>query len=152
MFILKSTVEQKFYDREVCDVAHDLIGRRLVRKWNGSVLAGIIIEAEAYRGEEDLACHAHVGKTRRNATMYVTSRTCLHYSLMACIGMLNLRQADRWFPGTVLLRSNLPTEVCRSLQPAGIKEPQCNGARSGKICQIGSDGNLNGTPLFPSSW
>jgi DNA-3-methyladenine glycosylase len=150
MFILKSIVEQKFYDREVCDVAHDLIGRRLVRKWNGSVLAGIIIEAEAYRGEEDLACHAHVGKTRRNATMYGPPGHAYIYFTYGMHWMLNCVCGPDGFPAAVLLRSILPTDglqiIASRRHQRGTSE-WCNGPA--KICQaLGLDGKLNSTPLF----
>ena len=59
-----------FYNREVVTVARDLLGMRLVRRWQGQRLSGVIIETEAYRGEDDLACHAHRGQTKRNAVMY----------------------------------------------------------------------------------
>ena len=33
-------------------------------------MAGVIVEAEAYIGEDDPACHAAPGPTRRNAPLY----------------------------------------------------------------------------------
>ncbi len=48
----------------------------MVRKWNGSVLAGIIIEAEALQGGRDLACQRPRGQDRRNATMYGPPGPC----------------------------------------------------------------------------
>ncbi len=40
-------LDRSFFNRPVLQVTRDLLGKRL---------AGIIVEAEAYRGEEDLAC------------------------------------------------------------------------------------------------
>ena len=59
-----------FYDREVVTVARELLGMCLVRTLDGIRLSGIITEAEAYRGEEDQACHARHGRTPRTAVMY----------------------------------------------------------------------------------
>ncbi len=50
-----SILERDFYNRSALDVARDLLGCRLVRMMNGQRLAGLILESEAYQGEEDLA-------------------------------------------------------------------------------------------------
>ena len=59
-----------FYARSVVDVAKDLVGMRLVRIFDSKRISGIILETEAYDGENDLACHARIGKTKRNAVMF----------------------------------------------------------------------------------
>lgn len=150
MVILKSVLDQSFYDREVTDVARDLIGRRLVRKSNGTTLAGIIIEAEAYRGEEDLACHAHVGKTKRNAVMYGPPGFAYIYFTYGMHWMLNCVCGPENFPAAVLLRSILPTD---GLQTIAYRRHQrspkewCNGPA--KITQaLDLDSRMNNTPLF----
>ena len=53
-----------FFERPAPLLAPDLLGKVLVRQFNGKRLVGIITETEAYQGQEDLACHARVGKTR----------------------------------------------------------------------------------------
>jgi 3-methyladenine DNA glycosylase Mpg len=42
----------------------------LVHEVRGRRTAGVIVEAEAYIGESDPACHAAPGPTRRNAPLY----------------------------------------------------------------------------------
>ncbi|GAC1553775.1 MAG: DNA-3-methyladenine glycosylase [Myxococcales bacterium] len=60
-----------FYDRNAAWVAPALIGCLLVRKaGRGRVRIARIVETEAYVGEEDLACHARVGRTARTEVMY----------------------------------------------------------------------------------
>jgi 3-methyladenine DNA glycosylase Mpg len=59
-----------FYARPTLEVAHDLIGKVLVHKTRAGVASGMIIEAEAYIGEDDPACHAASGPTKRNAPLY----------------------------------------------------------------------------------
>ena len=150
MLINKTVLAQTFYDRDVCDVARDLIGRRLVRKGNGGIIAGIIIEAEAYRGEEDLACHAHVGKTKRNAVMYGPPGHAYIYFTYGMHWMLNCVSGPEGFPAAVLLRSILPTDglkiIAARRHQRGPAE-WCNGPA--KICQaLDLDSRLNGTPLF----
>ena len=58
-----------FFARPTLEVARDLLGRVVVRRLGDLLLAGRIVETEAYRGEEDLACHASRGRTRRNTTV-----------------------------------------------------------------------------------
>lgn len=150
MVINKNTLPASFYDREVTDVARDLIGRRLVRKWKGGVLAGIIIEAEAYRGEDDLACHAHVGKTKRNAVMYGQPGLAYIYFTYGMHWLLNCVCGPEGYPAAVLLRSILPTDglkvIAERRHQRGPAE-WCNGPA--KICQaLDLDSRLNGTPLY----
>src|SRR5258706_16307276 len=64
---------REFYTRsDVLEVARDLLGKKLVVPGrNGSRVAGIIVETEAYRGPEDRASHAYNGRrTNRTETMY----------------------------------------------------------------------------------
>jgi DNA-3-methyladenine glycosylase len=150
MVINKSVLDQSFYNREVTDVARDLIGCRLVRKSNGTTLAGIIIEAEAYRGEEDLACHAHVGKTKRNAVMYGPPGYSYIYFTYGMHWMLNCVCGPEGFPAAVLLRSILPTDGLQfiaSRRHQRSPKEWCNGPA--KITQsLDLDARMNNAPLF----
>ena len=64
---------QSFFARPTLRVACELLGQRLVKVEGRRRLAGIITEVEAYIGEEDLACHARVGRTRRTEVMYTAA-------------------------------------------------------------------------------
>lgn len=57
---------REFYARDALVVAKALIGTHLV---HGDRVARIV-ETEAYRGPDDLACHARVGLTNRTRTLY----------------------------------------------------------------------------------
>ncbi len=65
-----NTLPRSFFDRPTLVVTRDLLGMRLVRILEGIRLSGIITETEAYIGENDLACHAKAGRTKRTAVMY----------------------------------------------------------------------------------
>ncbi len=59
-----------FYDRSPLVVARAVLGRLLVRDAPEGRVAGIVVEAEAYRGALDPASHAYRGRTPRNAVMF----------------------------------------------------------------------------------
>lgn len=59
-----------FYDRDPRRVARALLGKLLVRKTSHGVLAGRVVETEAYLGADDAAAHSASGKTARNAVLF----------------------------------------------------------------------------------
>ncbi|MDP2365466.1 MAG: DNA-3-methyladenine glycosylase [Ignavibacteria bacterium] len=64
---------RKFYTRPVLIVAKDLLGKVLIKKQGNSIIAGRIIEVEAYDGSAsggDKASHSFNGKTKRNEVMF----------------------------------------------------------------------------------
>ena len=61
---------RSFYSRPTLLVAKDLLGKILVRKIGKTLLAGRIVEVEAYLGSKDPASHAYRGKTKRNEVMF----------------------------------------------------------------------------------
>jgi DNA-3-methyladenine glycosylase len=63
-------LKKNFYTRDLLTVAKELLGKVLVKKDGKKVLAGRIIEVEAYNGETDQAAHSYAGKTKRNEVMF----------------------------------------------------------------------------------
>lgn len=59
-----------FYDRDTIQVAHELLGKLLVRRIDGTERIGRIVEVEAYLGPHDLAAHTSKGITPRTKVMY----------------------------------------------------------------------------------
>ena len=55
-----------FYHRDCPEVARDLVGKVLVYKGNPLRIS----ETECYCGEDDTACHANKGRTKRTEVMY----------------------------------------------------------------------------------
>ena len=99
-----------FYARPTLDVAHDLVGKVLVRTAAGRTTAGLIVEVEAYIGESDPACHAAPGPTRRNAPLYgppVLAYVYLNYGLHA---LVNVVTEPNGSPAAVLIRALEPVE------------------------------------------
>jgi DNA-3-methyladenine glycosylase len=61
---------KNFYQRELLKVAKDFLGKFLVKSSDGKILAGKIVELEAYHGDFDQAAHSYGGITNRNKIMF----------------------------------------------------------------------------------
>jgi DNA-3-methyladenine glycosylase len=62
--------DRSWFDRPALEVAPDLLGMTLVHRAEGGLVAGRLVEVEAYQGPEDLAAHSSRGRTARNAVMF----------------------------------------------------------------------------------
>lgn len=94
-----------FYTADVLDVAPALLGKLLCRKCeDGEVLKYRIIETEAYRGEDDTACHASKGKTSRTSVMWDKGGTIYVYLCYGMHNMLNIVTGAKGEPQAVLIR------------------------------------------------
>ena len=113
---LPQLLPRSFYARPTRTVARELLGCRLVRQLNGRRLSGVIVEAEAYIGETDLACHAKAGKTQRTAVMYGLAGFSYVYFTYGMHWMLNVVTEEQNFPAAVLLRAIQPLEGIEEMQ------------------------------------
>ena len=114
-------LEGDYYTRDVLEVAPSLIGKALVRVFpDGGIQKYLITEVEAYRGEEDLACHAARGRTARTETMYNSGGYLYVYLIYGMYWMLNIVSSIENNPQAVLIRGvqgiNGPGKLTRELQ------------------------------------
>lgn len=86
-------------------VAPDLLGKYIVRQIDGETTKHRIVETEAYRGEEDLACHASKGRTPRTDVMYRRGGMVYVYFIYGMHYMLNFVTAAEGEPQAVLIRA-----------------------------------------------
>ncbi len=136
---------RKFYAQPTLTVARGLLGARLVRILDGVRLSGIIIETEAYIGEDDLGCHAKAGKTKRTAVMYGPPGHAYVYFTYGNHWMLNAVTEREGFPAAVLIRAIEPVEGIEiMLQRRGGRDTY----GPGKLAQaMDIDGMLNGIDM-----
>ncbi|NVO08883.1 MAG: DNA-3-methyladenine glycosylase [Bacteroidales bacterium] len=98
-------LEFDFYNRDVLEVAPELVGKTLVRSFNdGLIQRFIITEVEAYRGAEDLACHASKGRTPRTEVMFRSGGLVYVYLIYGMYWMLNIVTGETNNPQAVLIR------------------------------------------------
>ena len=95
---------ESFFIRDVLDVAPELLGKILVIKKDSSIIQFPITEVEAYRGEEDLACHASKGRTSRTEIMYHQGGVIYVYLIYGMYWMLNFVTGGANQPQAVLIR------------------------------------------------
>src|SRR5262247_1563286 len=112
-----SGLPSSFYARPTLDVLEDLIGKVLVHEVRGRRAAGIIVEAEAYIGESDPACHAAPGPTKRNAPLYGPAGRAYVYFNYGMHYLVNAVTEAEGSPAAVLIRALEPVEgvevMCR---------------------------------------
>lgn len=100
-----NNLSPEFFQRDVLDVAPDLLGKTIVRRFSDDHIQRFIItEVEAYRGEEDLACHASKGKTPRTEVMYWQGGFVYVYLVYGMHYLLNLVTGEQNNPQAVLIR------------------------------------------------
>ena len=94
-----------FYKQDAVVVAEKLLGKILVRIWeDGTETRYRITETEAYRGEEDKACHASKGRTPRTEVMYSEGGKVYVYLIYGMYWMLNVVTGTENHPQAVLIR------------------------------------------------
>jgi DNA-3-methyladenine glycosylase len=112
------------FDYPTLELAKHLLGMRLVRPAEGRRSAGLIVETEAYIGEEDRACHAAAGPTARNAVMYGPPGHAYVYFVYGMHHCLNLVTEPEHFPAAVLIRAIEPVEGIRVMaERRGLLDP-----------------------------
>ena len=100
-----------FYGRPTVEVAHDLLGKLLVRHAPdpaGEVRVARLVEVEAYLGERDAASHARRGPTPRAAIMFGPPGFLYVYLIYGMHHCMNVVTETDGVAGAVLLRAAAP--------------------------------------------
>jgi DNA-3-methyladenine glycosylase len=139
---------RSFYERDVVQVARDLLGKRLVRLAGNELTAGRIVEVEAYLAHDDPANHAYRGQTRRNASMFGPPGHAYVYAIHARF-CLNVVTEPAGVPSAVLLRAVEPLEGLKLMQERRGTTDRLNLARGpARLCEaFAIDRTLDGWDL-----
>ena len=106
---MNGRLSRRFFARPTLQVARALLGVELVRRLNGVLIAGRVVEVEAYVGPEDSACHASRGRTARTEVMFGLPGHAYVYFTYGVHWMLNVVTERQGFPAAVLIRAVEPT-------------------------------------------
>ena len=101
-------LSRDFYDRDPRRVARELLGKILVRRERGHLLAGRIVEVEAYLGSNDPAAHAATGPTARNLVLFGPPGYAYVYFIYGNHYCLNVSCMPEGHAGCVLFRALEP--------------------------------------------
>ncbi|MFO0856988.1 MAG: DNA-3-methyladenine glycosylase [Phycisphaerales bacterium] len=151
---------RSFYTRPAQTVARDLLGCTLVRILpDGTRLAGIIVETEAYVGVKDSGCHSHQGRrTPKNEAMYMQGGTFYVYFTYGMHFCCNVVCGKPDEPIAVLIRALEPVEGTETmLSHRRIPAPKTPGRNicdgPGKLCQaLAISKPENGVDLVTSDY
>jgi DNA-3-methyladenine glycosylase len=110
------SLQRNFYNRPTLTVAAELIGKVLVHETRAGIAAGMIVEVEAYIGEDDPACHAAPGPTKRNAPLYGPPGHAYVYLNYGIHNLVNAVTEGEGSPAAVLIRALEPLEGIELMQ------------------------------------
>jgi len=141
---------REFYDRETETVAREMLGTILECRTPAGVASGIIVETEAYTGEDDPACHAAAGRTRRTAPLYGPPGTSYVYFIYGVHWCFNAVTRAEGLASAVLVRAVEPfSGIDLMKRRRGSRVQGVNLTNGpGKLCAaLGIDGTMNARSL-----
>ncbi|GAB3199030.1 DNA-3-methyladenine glycosylase [Pontibacter aydingkolensis] len=101
---------KEFYTRpDVVGIAKELIGKYVYSHIDGMLTGGMIVETEAYAGENDRACHAHLNRrTQRTEIMYNEGGVAYVYLVYGIYNLFNIITNEKDRADAVLIRAIEP--------------------------------------------
>lgn len=100
-----------FFSRDARIVGQEMLGKLLVRKYDGKTLISRIVETEAYIGALDKACHAYNFKrTPRVLPLYEEAGMAYVYAIYGMYFCFNIVTGEKDDPQAVLIRAVEPLE------------------------------------------
>jgi DNA-3-methyladenine glycosylase len=143
----------RLLELDVVEAAKRLLGATLL----ADDLSSIIVETEAYRGEDDPACHAFRGVTNRTRIMFESPGFAYVYFSYGCHWMLNVTAHPIGRAAAILIRAAMPVsglETMRARRGVGARplSPRDLLSGPGKLAQAYAiDCAQNGQFMFDTS-
>ena len=136
-------LSREFYNGDTVEIARQLLGKYLVRRLDGELLAGRITETEAYVGRCDKACHAYgYKKTARTSTLFMAPGHAYIYFIYGMYHCLNFVTEPEGEPSAVLIRAIQPATGMETMRHLRFGDAPMNAYRRknfsngpGKVCK-----------------
>lgn len=139
-------LNRAFFNRDPRIVSKQLLGKVVVRKQDDKMLAGRIVEVEAYLGADDAAAHAAAGRTSRNEVLFGPPGHAYVYFIYGVHYCLNISCLPDGDAGCVLIRALQPIAGIEQMAEARglhLKHPDLTTPRTlraiasgpGKLCE-----------------
>jgi DNA-3-methyladenine glycosylase len=146
---------QEFFLQPTEQVAESLLGAVFSKQeTNGEIIAGRIVETEAYLHKIDAASHSYCGPTPRNAPMFEQGGIIYVYKIYGIHHCLNFVTETKGIGAAVLIRAMEPLSGIETMQKRRNTRIMTNLLSGpGKICQafgIGIESNY--MKLFSDSF
>lgn len=153
--LFNKRLKKSFYCRDVLVVARSLLGKILVRVDGKEILAGKIVEVEAYHGDTDKAAHSYRGITERNKIMFEEGGYLYVYFTYGAHHCCNVVTGKKGQGTAVLIRAVEPVEGIDRMIRNRFGRKHNNDREifnltsgPGKVCQaFGIDRTHSGTNL-----
>ncbi len=145
-------VKNNFFQDSTPEVAKNLLGKILVRVFKGQILAGKIVETEAYLDDNDLASHSAIGMTERNKVMFGEPGLAYVYFTYGMHYCFNVVTGEKGKGSAVLIRALEPIEGIELMKKFRNKSDIVNLTNGpAKLCQaLKIDKKFNGVDLKTS--
>lgn len=124
MSLVSPRLPRSFFARDSVSLARDLLGRILFYKTADGLIAGRIVETEAYTGAADPASHAYRGQTARNQVMFGKAGFTYVYFSYGMHYCLNVTAEKPGVAAAVLLRAMEPLAGVSLMRARGDHGPE----------------------------
>lgn len=111
-------LHRSFFNRDPREVGAALLGKLVVRRRGRTLLAGRIVEVEAYLGTDDLAAHAAAGRTARNSVLFGPPGHAYVYFIYGVHYCLNFSCLPDGEAGGILVRALEPVQGIKKMAEA----------------------------------
>jgi DNA-3-methyladenine glycosylase len=111
-------LRRAFFNRDPRIVSREVLGKLIVRKAGHTVIAGRIVEVEAYLGAGDLAAHSAAGNTARNAVLWGPPAHAYVYFIYGVHYCLNISCLPDGEAGGILFRALEPVSGIHEMAKA----------------------------------
>lgn len=155
MKVTKKRLDRTFFSNpDVVEIAEALLGKFICTKIDGLYCEAMITETEAYAGNNDKACHAHLGRyTKRTATMYEEGGTAYIYLCYGIHHLFNIVTNRGGNADAVLIRAIEPvegTDFMLKRRNAKILKPSLFSGPGKLTKALGINKSFNATDLVNS--